>query len=71
VPPTWLTLLAWTALAVAFTGAAVILIDMYGRGYRQHTMPVMEAVWPITALYFARWRPGATSASAAPPAAAG
>src|SRR5919197_245394 len=52
MPPTWLTVLAWTALAVAFASAAVILIDIYGRGHRQRHMPVMEAVWPITALYF-------------------
>jgi hypothetical protein len=52
VPPTWLTVLAWTALAVAFASAAWILADIYGRGYRQRHMPVMEPVWPITALYF-------------------
>jgi hypothetical protein len=52
VPPTWLTVLAWTVLAVAFACAAVILIDIYGRGYRQRHMPVIEAVWPITARYF-------------------
>jgi hypothetical protein len=49
--PTWLTVVAWTALAVAATSAAVIAVDIYGRGYRQRHMPVMEAVWPITALY--------------------
>jgi len=49
--PTWLTAVAWTALAVAAASAAVIVIDVYGRGYRQRHMPVMEAVWPITALY--------------------
>jgi hypothetical protein len=51
MPPTWLTVLAWTALAVGFASAAVILLDIFGRGFRQH-MRVMEAVWPITALYF-------------------
>jgi Domain of unknown function (DUF4396) len=51
VSPTWLTLLAWTAVVVAGGSAAVILVDIYGRGYRQRHMPVMEAVWPITALY--------------------
>jgi hypothetical protein len=51
MPPLWLTALSWTALAVAFASAAVILVDIYGRGYRQQ-MGVMEAVWPITALYF-------------------
>jgi hypothetical protein len=51
VPPVWLTALAWTALAVASASAAAILVDIHGRGYRQ-PMRVMEAVWPITALYF-------------------
>lgn len=51
MPPPWLTALAWAALAVAFACAAWILLDIYGRGYRQH-MKVMEAVWPVTALYF-------------------
>jgi hypothetical protein len=50
--PTWLTVLAWTALAAGFGSAAVIAFDIFGRGYRQQRMPVMEAVWPITALYF-------------------
>jgi hypothetical protein len=51
VPPPWLTVLAWTALAVAFASAAWILLDVFARGYRQR-MGVMEAVWPVTALYF-------------------
>ncbi|HWC81728.1 MAG TPA: DUF4396 domain-containing protein [Pseudonocardiaceae bacterium] len=51
MPATWLTILAWVALGVAFASAALILIDIYGRGYRQH-MKVMEIVWPVTALYF-------------------
>lgn len=49
--PTWLVALSWFALAIAFASAAVILFDIYGRGYRQR-MGVMEAVWPVTALYF-------------------
>lgn len=51
MPPTWLTVLAWVALAAGFASAAWILIDIYGRGYRQH-MKIMEAVWPVTGLYF-------------------
>ncbi|RDH76380.1 DUF4396 domain-containing protein [Mycolicibacterium moriokaense] len=51
MPSTWLVVLSWVALAVAFVSAAVILIDIYGRGYRQR-MTIMEAVWPVTALYF-------------------
>lgn len=51
MPSTALTALAWAALAVAFASAAWIAYDVYGRGHRQR-MGVMEAVWPITALYF-------------------
>lgn len=49
--PTWLLILSWVCLAAAGLSAAWIVYDVYGRGYRQH-MRVMEAVWPITALYF-------------------
>jgi hypothetical protein len=49
--PTWLVALSWIALTAAFVSAVVILTDIYGRDYRQR-MPVMEAVWPVTALYF-------------------
>jgi hypothetical protein len=51
MPPAWLTALAWAALAAAFVSAGWILFDIFGRGYRQH-MTIMEAVWPVTALYF-------------------
>jgi hypothetical protein len=51
MPPAWLTARAWAALAVAFASTGWIGYDIYGRGYRQH-MKVMEAVWPVTALYF-------------------
>lgn len=51
VPPLWLTELAWCALGIAFASAIWIGYDIFGRGYRQR-MPVMEAVWPVTALYF-------------------
>ncbi len=47
---TWLTTLAWISLAAGFASAAAILYDIYGNGLRQ-PMRVMEAVWPITALY--------------------
>lgn len=49
--PPWLTILAWCALGLGFASAAWILSDTYARGHRQ-PMGVMEAVWPITALYF-------------------
>ncbi len=51
MPPTWLVVLSWAALAVAFASAAVIAVDIFWRGYRQ-PMRVMEIVWPVTALYF-------------------
>jgi hypothetical protein len=50
MPPTWLTFLAWASLAAGFLSAGAIVFDVYGRGLRQ-PMRVMEAVWPITALY--------------------
>ena len=51
MPAAWLLTLAWAALGIAFLSAAWIVFDIYGRRYRQR-MPVMEAVWPVTALYF-------------------
>ncbi|HEV7166411.1 MAG TPA: DUF4396 domain-containing protein, partial [Micrococcaceae bacterium] len=51
MPPPWLTVLAWTALATGFISATIIVFDIYFRGYRLK-MPVMEAVWPVTGLYF-------------------
>jgi hypothetical protein len=62
VPDPWLTVLAWTWLGLAFASAGVMVVDML-RGYRQ-PMGVMDAVWPITALYlgpialWAYWRYG-------------
>jgi hypothetical protein len=48
--PMWLTVVSWIFVGVAVLCAAALLYDIYGRGYRQRTS-VMEAVWPITALY--------------------
>jgi hypothetical protein len=50
MPPTWLVVVAWCALAIAF--ASIITFDIFVRRNRQ-PMRVMEAVWPITALYLA------------------
>ena len=50
MPPMWLTVIAWVSLAAGFLSAGAVLYDFYGRGLRQ-PMRVMEAVWPITALY--------------------
>jgi hypothetical protein len=58
MPAAWLTGLSWAVLAVAFASAGWIVCDIYWRGYRQH-MTVMEAVWPVTALY---WGPAAIAA---------
>ncbi|MEO6702997.1 MAG: DUF4396 domain-containing protein [Jatrophihabitantaceae bacterium] len=50
MPAGWLVTVAWLTLALAFGCAAVILFDLLGRGYRQ-PMPIMNWVWPVTALY--------------------
>jgi len=49
--PGWLTAVSWAYVGLALLCAAAILYDVYGRGYRQRVR-VMEAAWPITALYF-------------------
>ncbi len=49
--PTWLTTASWVFVALALVCATAILYDTYGRGYRQRVR-AMEAVWPISALYF-------------------
>jgi hypothetical protein len=51
VPSTAFLVVAWLALIVGFASAGWIADDIYRRGHRQQ-MGVMEAVWPITALYF-------------------
>jgi len=51
VAPSWLTILAWTYLTVCFGCAAIIAGDIFAGGRRQ-PMGVMNAVYPITALYF-------------------
>lgn len=48
MPGLGLTVLAWCGLAAGFGCAGAILVDVYR--HRQ-PMPVMEAVWPITAFY--------------------
>jgi Domain of unknown function (DUF4396) len=62
VAPSWLTVLAWIALVVCGLCAVAILADIYLAGNRQR-MRIMEAVWPVNALYlgplavwaYARW----------------
>ena len=50
MPPSWLWVVAMAFLCLALVCALVICIDLW-RGRRQ-PMTVMNAVWPITALYF-------------------
>ncbi|GJG89592.1 membrane protein [Gemmatimonadetes bacterium T265] len=47
----WLTVLSWCSLGAAALSLVAILADIYVFGHRQR-MRVMEAVWPVTALYF-------------------
>lgn len=47
----WLAVVSWVALAGASASGGWIVIDVYGRGYRQR-MGIMEVVWPVTSLYF-------------------
>ncbi|MEJ7893064.1 MAG: DUF4396 domain-containing protein [Solirubrobacteraceae bacterium] len=48
--PAWLTTLSWIFIATAVASALAILYDVYGRGHRQ-SKGIMEAVWPLSALY--------------------
>lgn len=62
MPPTSITVIAVISLALGIVSALLVLLDIRLRGHRQ-AMPIMEAVWPITALYsgplgllaYARW----------------
>jgi hypothetical protein len=47
---TWIVI-GWIALAIGFASAGAIAWDIFVAGYRQQ-MAIMNAVWPITALYF-------------------
>jgi hypothetical protein len=51
MPPAWLTAVAWAYLSVCFACAGVIGYDI-AVGRRWQPMGVMNAVYPITALYF-------------------
>lgn len=48
--PDWLTVIAWTYLSVCFACAARIAYDI-AFNHRRQPMGVMNAVYPITALY--------------------
>jgi hypothetical protein len=68
--PAWLTVVAWLYLSICFCSAAVIAYDIFINNRRQ-PMGVMNAVFPITALYFGplavafywRWRRAAPNAA--------
>jgi hypothetical protein len=68
--PTWLTIIAWAYLLICFGSGAVIAYDIFVNGRRQ-PMGVMNAVFPITALYFGPlalafyWRWGRTAVGTA------
>ena len=49
--PTWLTVVAWVYLSICFGCAGMIGYDIAVNRRRQ-PMGVMNAVYPITALYF-------------------
>ncbi len=52
VAPAWVTVLSWGgALALAGIRPLITVFDIYARGYRQR-MRVMEALGPVTGLYF-------------------
>ena len=44
-------IIAWISLAIASATCGPIVFDIFIRGNRQK-MRIMEAVWPVTALYF-------------------
>jgi hypothetical protein len=71
--PTWLTTVAWFYLGVCFVCTAAVTYDIFFNRRRQ-PMGVMDAVYPITALYFGpfalalygRWARSPTRPAAVP-----
>lgn len=51
MPPSLLIVVSWCALGLGFVSGAWILVDTYVGRHRQ-PMRIMEAVWPVTGLYF-------------------
>lgn len=49
-PPAWLNAIAYIWLLISFASATVILFDLIFR--QRQKMAVMNAVWPVTALYW-------------------
>ena len=48
--PAWLTIVSWIFIGFGLLSAALIAADIYLLGYRER-VKIMEAVWPLTALY--------------------
>jgi hypothetical protein len=48
--PGWLIIISWIFIGIGLLSAALIVADIYVLGYREH-VKIMEAVWPLTALY--------------------
>jgi hypothetical protein len=51
MPPAWLQTLAEIYVPLSLLSGALVLADIYLLGRRQH-MAIMEAVWPLTLLYW-------------------
>jgi hypothetical protein len=51
MPPSWLQSFAAVYVPLSIAAALYVLADVYLLGHRQH-MRIMEAVWPLTALYW-------------------
>jgi hypothetical protein len=49
--PNWLTSVAWVYIGICFACAGVVAYDIFVN-HRRQSMGVMDAVYPITALYF-------------------
>jgi hypothetical protein len=71
MPPTWLTVIAWSYLCLCFICSTAIACDI-GLNHRHQPMGVMNAVYPITALYLGPvalwfyWRWGRVAARRTP-----
>jgi putative flippase GtrA len=51
MPPSWIGMLAAIYVPLSIVAALLVLADIFLAGRRQH-MGVMEAVWPLTMLYW-------------------
>jgi Domain of unknown function (DUF4396) len=51
MPPVWLTTLATIYVPLSIVAALFVLVDIFVLGRRQ-SMAIMEAVWPLTLLYW-------------------